>query len=141
MQKHSLTTLLNECLELTKIKANKFNTKVSIKLIPDSEVICDDLLIQQVLMNLINNAIEENEHRPSSSLFLLVTKESTYLEIAVTDSGPGISQEIANKIFTPFYTTKGLGKGTGLGLSICPGIMKDITESFTTKLVKVIPVL
>lgn len=47
------------------------------------------------------------------------------VEIAVTDSGEGMSPEAKAKLFQPFFTTKGVGKGTGLGLSIVSGIVKS----------------
>src|SRR3989441_8946984 len=45
--------------------------------------------------------------------------------VSITDSGPGMTEEIAAHVFEPFFTTKGEGEGTGLGLSICQGILKE----------------
>ena len=47
------------------------------------------------------------------------------LHITLTDNGPGIPQNILNRVFEPFFTTKEVGEGTGLGLSICYGIIKE----------------
>src|SRR5207244_8098718 len=47
------------------------------------------------------------------------------IAVSVTDSGPGMTEELAARVFEPFFTTKREGEGTGLGLSICQGIMKE----------------
>jgi two-component system, NtrC family, sensor kinase len=83
--------------------------------------------MQQVLLNLINNAIDAMEHRGGELTI------STHLEfdkgvivIKVSDNGPGIPEANLSRIFEPFFTTKPVGKGTGLGLSICYGIIQKM---------------
>ncbi|MCJ8277627.1 MAG: ATP-binding protein [Bdellovibrionales bacterium] len=76
-------------------------------------------LIGQVLLNLITNsvqAIEENEEK-----WVKVSGETTHDSIFITvrDSGPGISPDVAENIFNPFFTTKSVGEGTGIGLALC----------------------
>jgi signal transduction histidine kinase len=77
--------------------------------------------IQQVIVNLCNNAIDAMEVKGSGLLDVEVKKDSQnpdFIEIIVTDTGCGIPPEIKDKVFDPFFTTKEVGKGTGLGLSI-----------------------
>jgi two-component system NtrC family sensor kinase len=81
--------------------------------------------LQQVLFNLVNNAVDAMEST-GGTLTISVAVEGRSLRIAVADTGPGIPQEDLQKIFDPFFTTKPVGKGTGLGLSICYGIVKRI---------------
>ena len=76
-------------------------------------------------MNLFNNAFYAvNEKRKQAGsdyepqVSVTTKKVGTILELTVRDNGPGISQEILDKIFQPFFTTKPTGKGTGLGLSL-----------------------
>jgi two-component system NtrC family sensor kinase len=83
--------------------------------------------MQQVLLNLINNAIDAMESRGGE------LKISTHFEfeeriivIGVSDNGPGIPEANLSRIFEPFFTTKPVGKGTGLGLSICYGIIQKM---------------
>jgi GAF domain-containing protein len=86
--------------------------------------------LNQVFMNLLANAIdaieEHNQHRTPEEIKANPSriKVATYLvnnnsvAIAISDNGPGISEEICSQLFNPFFTTKAVGKGTGLGLSI-----------------------
>ena len=80
--------------------------------------------IEQVLVNLVNNAIDAVSKMESPWIHLVAEKKGELLEISITDSGPGIPPHIAEKIMNPFFTTKEVGKGTGLGLSISRGIVE-----------------
>ena len=82
------------------------------------EIEADSYLLEQVLINLILNAIEasQNEENPQV-LVKAVQKANGRKMIAVVDNGPGIPQEIKDKIFVPFFTTKKQGSGIGLSLS------------------------
>ena len=86
--------------------------------------------LQQVLINLYNNAIDAIIERHGSEGGKLVVeagpKENGKVEISVQDNGSGISLESQNKVFSPFFTTKPAGKGTGLGLSVCYGIISNM---------------
>jgi two-component system NtrC family sensor kinase len=79
--------------------------------------------IQQVLINLVNNAAEAIEGPGRITVSTRPIGEEQ-VEIAISDTGCGIPPENLPKIFTPFFTTKPPGKGTGLGLSIVYGIIK-----------------
>jgi len=80
--------------------------------------------LQQVLMNLAINA--QQAMQPDGGTVDLETYyDDSFAYVAVSDTGPGVSAEIAEKIFEPFYTTKAAGEGTGLGLSVTYGIVQD----------------
>jgi signal transduction histidine kinase len=81
--------------------------------------------LQQVLMNLIMNAQQAMEGEPGDVRVSTGLSASGHVEIRVSDTGPGMSEEIREKLFEPFFTTKPGGKGTGLGLSVSFGIIKD----------------
>ncbi|UCD79647.1 MAG: ATP-binding protein [Desulfobacterales bacterium] len=86
--------------------------------------------LQQVLVNLLNNAIDATIARHGASggeiRIESASPENRHVEIKVRDNGSGISRENLKKIFTPFFTTKPVGKGTGLGLSVCYGIVQKM---------------
>ena len=83
--------------------------------------------LQQVLVNLLNNAIDAVIARHGSSGGAIRIEsgptENRHIQVKIRDNGSGISSENLKKIFTPFFTTKPVGKGTGLGLSVCFGII------------------
>ena len=83
--------------------------------------------MQQVLLNLINNAIDAMESRGGElKISTHFEFEESIIVIGVSDNGPGIPEANLSRIFEPFFTTKPVGKGTGLGLSICYGIIQKM---------------
>lgn len=85
-------------------------------------VLVDRVQLQQVLVNLMRNAIEAMQDCPRRELVLSVTaKEDSTVEISLADSGPGLPQEVAERLFQPFVSTK--KSGMGVGLSICRTII------------------
>jgi iron only hydrogenase large subunit-like protein/nitrogen-specific signal transduction histidine kinase len=80
--------------------------------------------IEQVFLNILNNASESMEESNKKELTIKIYKNSNYIVTEVSDTGAGIPKENINKVFTPFFTTKKIGKGTGLGLAITYGIIK-----------------
>jgi two-component system NtrC family sensor kinase len=90
----------------------------------------DPAQLQQVLLNLFNNAMDAIAERHGSQGGELTVHagpdENGKVMIAVRDNGIGISPENMKKVFTPFFTTKPVGKGTGLGLSVCFGIVDSM---------------
>ncbi|MEJ5366596.1 MAG: ATP-binding protein [Desulfosoma sp.] len=81
--------------------------------------------MQQVLLNLINNALDAME-KTGGTLDITTRFEDGRVIVDVADTGEGIPQAILQRIFDPFFTTKPVGKGTGLGLSICYGIIRKL---------------
>lgn len=89
------------------------------------EVECRAAEIGQVLLNLLNNAFDAIVYDDFKKWIEIESRvNGEWVEVSVTDSGEGISQEDRERLFTPFFTTKDTGKGTGLGLSISKGILE-----------------
>jgi two-component system sensor histidine kinase HupT/HoxJ len=82
--------------------------------------------IQQVVMNLVQNALDAMADTPAPRLELTLAAEGDRVTLAVADSGPGVPDDLALRVFDPFFTTKPVGQGTGLGLSIS---YKIVTEN------------
>ena len=80
--------------------------------------------MQQVLMNLVQNAFDATAGREGARLSIDGRLDETTIVVELADNGPGIDPEHLGKIFDPFFTTKPIGKGTGLGLSISYAIVE-----------------
>lgn len=101
--------------------------------IPDSPLMvnADPAQLQQVFLNLINNAMDsvtQAHGAHGGRIIISIRNNKSYKrhEISVEDNGTGVSPDLMEKIFAPFFTTKPVGKGTGLGLSVCLGIISDM---------------
>jgi two-component system NtrC family sensor kinase len=90
------------------------------------KTMADHNQIEQVLVNLISNAVYVLSAREKPGVLTIRTEENGYyIHIVVADNGPGIPKDIVGQIFDPFFTTKPLGKGTGLGLTISNTIVQE----------------
>jgi signal transduction histidine kinase len=89
---------------------------------PNDIVFCMPGILNQVVMNMLTNAIDAVDG--DGKITLSTSRGETSFDIAVSDSGPGIPPEVRDRIFEPFFTTKAVGSGTGLGLSIAHGIVQ-----------------
>ncbi|MES2856169.1 MAG: ATP-binding protein, partial [Bdellovibrionota bacterium] len=83
--------------------------------------------LNQVFMNILTNAAQAIEGDGEIWIALKETRKGVepWAQISIRDSGKGMPAEVVEKIFDPFYTTKGVGQGTGLGLSISYGIVRQ----------------
>ena len=117
---------LNECVEsaLT-IAAHQLRDRVEVvkelATLPKINGVASQ--INQVLLNLITNAAQAMED--GGTLTVISRRSGDQVEIDVTDTGGGISDDVMPKIFDPFFTTKPVGEGTGLGLSIVHKIVQS----------------
>lgn len=112
---------------------------------PSDMIMGDPTQVQQVLMNLCQNAADALESGKGTITVRLATtrleparidqemKAGDYLELTVRDTGSGIAPGVLEHIFEPFYTTKGVGKGSGMGLSVVRGIVKSYGGAVTAR--------
>jgi two-component system NtrC family sensor kinase len=127
----SLQDFIPEVVAMIEKKASVHGIRINQKIPRDvSPVHVDSAQLQQVLLNLFNNAIDAiiDKHGVEGGEISVETAQSDdgNVKITVRDNGCGISSKNLNKIFSPFFTTKPVGKGTGLGLSICYGIIGNM---------------
>ncbi len=134
--------LLDAIMPLVILQARKLSVRVQIDLDPRAgSVLCDRTMVEQVLLNLCRNGMqamhtESSEGggqtapaRPPAERVLqlrvrpALATSGQWVEFSVTDSGLGISDEVAQRLFTPFFTTK--EEGMGLGLSLCRTVVEQ----------------
>ncbi len=123
-------TVLDNVMPLVSLQARKLGVRVEVQCPADlPQVLCDRTMVEQVLLNLARNGMQAmNEDTPRKVLTLAVRRAasnatSRWLEFSVTDVGSGIDAQIAEKLFTPFFTTK--SEGMGLGLSLCRTVVEQ----------------
>lgn len=119
----NLNDLIQETLTFCQERIKNENIDLQLNIEDSSDVLMRKIEISQILINLINNAIDEVRDATDKRIILetKISKESCL--ISVSDFGKGIDPKDKDVIFNPFYTTKLAGKGTGLGLSISKKIM------------------
>jgi two-component system NtrC family sensor kinase len=120
-----LNTILRRTVQLRAYDFTSHGIEVVENLDEDlPEVMGDAHQLQQVFLNILNNAYDAvHEVGRPARIEIMSTKSGEAVEVSFRDNGKGISYP--DKIFDPFFTTKEVGKGTGLGLSICYGIVKE----------------
>jgi two-component system NtrC family sensor kinase len=124
--------VLEELIHLSEPWLLARNVRLSTLLSPNLPLISGDPMhLQTLFLNLITNALDA---MPNGGLLTFKTRQipsqfpsenGRWVEISITDTGVGITEESKKRIFDPFFTTKKIGEGTGLGLAICENIIKE----------------
>jgi two-component system sensor kinase FixL len=120
----SLARVVNEASALAMVGAGERGIALEVKLDPAVDrVLIDRIPVQQVLLNLVRNAIEAMADSPVRRLRIWSRPaDDGFVQVAIEDSGPGLAPEVAERLFHPFVSTK--ADGMGLGLSICHTIIQ-----------------
>jgi two-component system NtrC family sensor kinase len=128
-----LNEIVDEVIGLTSQKTRYANVRVETELSPDlPSVRASPSELQQVLLNLVNNAIDAIE-RPGGTVTVSTKTVEEDVVLEVQDTGKGIPEANLGRIFDPFFTTKPVGQGTGLGLPICYGIVEKMGGRITVE--------
>lgn len=117
-----LKDLIDDILTLIKYDKNLSENVVFELNLSDVKVKCDKAKLKQALLNIITNALQAMKGQSEPKLICQVKSEGYFASLEFTDNGPGMSEDVAQRIFEPFYTTK--AKGTGLGLAITHRIIE-----------------
>jgi two-component system NtrC family sensor kinase len=127
MEDVHINSLIQEVVNLTAQRAKYSKIQIDMKLKPNIPLLkLSPSEMQQVLLNLINNALDAMDKDGGIITISSRFTNNTLIEIDVQDNGQGIPESNIAHIFDPFFTTKPVGKGTGLGLSICYGIIQKM---------------
>ena len=114
----SLTKLVEEASALALVGAKEQNVRVRFQFDPSADLIlADKVQIQQVVLNLLRNAIEAMEKSDRRELTISSQRKGDLATVSVADTGSGISEEVAAHLFQPFITSKAQGMGVGLSIS------------------------
>ncbi len=120
----SVLAIVREAVELTEALAGRSRIEVSAtEGDAQFEALVDAGQIQQVLVNLIANALQAMETAPGL-VQVRLSHAGGWATIDVSDTGPGVPEVDRERVFEPFYTTRDEGRGTGLGLTVCRNIVE-----------------
>ena len=125
--------LIGDIVEISRERLRKNNLKMDISQQSKALVRGRESELGQVFVNIFNNAIDAARGGEEKWIKIDIEKKDGDLLVRFIDSGPGIDEKVAQKIFDPFYTTKPVGEGTGLGLSICRSIVEAHQGSIILK--------
>jgi signal transduction histidine kinase len=117
---NSINSIIEESLLIIR-NEYKYTIDVHTQLDNDDEIYCNKGQIEQVLINMLMNAIhaiKSMQRVEKGNINISTMRVDERFQIVISDDGPGVPEELLNRIFDPFFTTKDIGKGTGLGLSI-----------------------
>jgi len=119
----SLAKVVHEACGLALVGAKESNVEVTYRMDPHLDhVIVDRVQIQQVIVNLVRNALDAMQGQGGGRLEVVTTINNGMAMVSVSDTGPGIDEQTAARLFQPFVTTK--ANGMGVGLSICRTIVE-----------------
>jgi two-component system NtrC family sensor kinase len=117
-----ISRLIEDTLKLLRHRIENAEITLHTELQPDLKLIGDSNQLQQVLVNVILNAVQASPQ--NGKIHIKSYKDIDYVAVEIIDAGAGIALQDLSKVFDPFFTTKAEGEGTGLGLSVSYGIVK-----------------
>lgn len=121
----SIRTIVDGVLPLCQEKFLRNGVELIVDPIPQATIAVVEVQVEQVLMNLLSNALDAVSTFEQRWVRVGFRSEEGAVAITVTDSGNGIPKSVVDRMMEPFFTTKQVGKGMGLGLSISKGIMEE----------------
>lgn len=131
-EKVDINRVLDESVSFLENEARFLNIDIVKAYDPNLPLVySDSTQLQQVFLNLLDNAIDAIGKNGQIKLTTKYQPRTNSVAIEISDNGPGIPKELLSKIFDPFFTTKEVGKGTGLGLSITYSIVEKLGGRIT----------
>ena len=125
-QRLSLAEVLEQALQLLSPRIRSEQVEVFRQVPAEAMVSGDAIRLEQVLINLLHNALDAMSGRPQRRLRILCQLAGDSWQLRVGDNGGGIPSEHLDQVFEPFFTTKPVGQGLGLGLAVSYGIVRDM---------------
>jgi PAS domain S-box-containing protein len=134
----NVNDLLSHALERAAEEISSGRIRVCCELGENVNVVADAYQLQQVFLNIFRNARQAIESADRGGTLTVKSERrgdppSAHVRVSISDDGPGIAEEMVDKVFDPFFTTKPVGMGAGLGLSISHGVIKEHGGTITVE--------
>ncbi|OYW96027.1 MAG: two-component sensor histidine kinase [Pseudomonadales bacterium 32-61-5] len=132
-QRVRLNDVVEQALQLLAPRIRSEHVDILRQVPVDAWVSADAIRLEQVLINLFNNALDAMQDSAIRQLHIDCRRDAGVWRLSVADSGGGISAEHLDQVFEPFFTTKPVGQGLGLGLAVSYGILRDLGGSLAVR--------
>ncbi|MFI8746402.1 ATP-binding protein [Pseudomonas sp. NPDC077186] len=124
-----LDDVLEQALQLLAPRMRSEQVELRTQVDAEAEVLGDAIRLEQVLLNLLHNALDAMADSEARILEVRIARDGDACLLSVEDSGGGIAAEVLDRVFEPFFTTKPVGQGLGLGLAVSYGIVRELGGS------------
>lgn len=124
-----LSDVLEQALQLLAPRLRSEQVQLHSEIDTDARVLGDAIRLEQVLLNLLNNALDAMASSDSRQLHIRIEQRDGQCLLSIADSGGGIAADVLAHVFEPFFTTKPVGSGLGLGLAVSYGIVRELGGS------------
>lgn len=126
----NIQAVVEAALEIAALRLKSSGAQLNVTRSPDLPlVVAGHVRLQQVLVNILTNAADATEEHGDGKISLTARQDQDHVLIEIANNGAGVDEALQNRIFDPFFSSKGIGKGLGLGLSISCNIIKDFGGS------------
>ncbi len=134
LQPMRIADAISQAVMLVEPRRRQTGARIELPPFPQElQVLADSVRLEQVLVNLLRNALDAVAELPDGQVTVAVRYEAPHVMIAIRDNGPGIAPEIMSRLFEPFLTSKSAGQGLGLGLAISRMIITELGGSLTAR--------
>ncbi|MDO9619412.1 MAG: ATP-binding protein [Pseudomonas sp.] len=124
-----LSDVLEQALQLLAPRLRSEQVQLHSEIDTEARVLGDAIRLEQVLLNLLNNALDAMASSTVRQLQIRIERQAEQCLLSIADSGGGIASEALGHVFEPFFTTKPVGAGLGLGLAVSYGIVRELGGS------------
>ena len=128
-----LAAVVDQAMHLLEVRLRDEQIHCTVDLVRPARVRGDAIRLEQVLINLLRNALDAMRDKPLKRLHIRLEADQQLWRLSVTDSGGGIDEQDLPNVFDPFFTTKPVGDGLGLGLAVSFAIIHEIGGRLTAE--------
>ncbi len=124
LRRYNVSQLVQGIVGLVEVRLAKRGIDLSQQIDGKFDCFCSKESVEQTILNILLNAADAVSELTTPKIRVVAERDGRWMKLHIDDSGRGVPQELCERIFAPFFTTKELGKGTGLGLTVSRQLMR-----------------